>query len=246
MNCNNCGNQLPQGANVCPMCGAPVVQQPNMNGYNGQVQQPYGQPNMNGYNGQGQPPYGQPNMNGYNGQVQPPYGQPNMNGYNGQMQPPYGQSNMNGGFNNQAQPLPMNWYKFVIYFQLIVNAILNIVSAFTYFTGAQYGGSADLVYSFYGGLKVIDVIMGVVAIALAAAAIYVRQCLANYKKDATKKYIILLVANTLITVLYVIIASVVTGLNLISASIVSNVLTTVVIAILSYMYFQKREFMFVN
>ena len=27
--CTNCGNQVPEGANVCPLCGTPLGGQPN-------------------------------------------------------------------------------------------------------------------------------------------------------------------------------------------------------------------------
>ena len=27
--CSNCGNQIPEGANVCPLCGTPIGGQPN-------------------------------------------------------------------------------------------------------------------------------------------------------------------------------------------------------------------------
>ena len=35
--CSNCGNQVPEGANVCPLCGTPMGGQPN---FQQQTQQP--------------------------------------------------------------------------------------------------------------------------------------------------------------------------------------------------------------
>ena len=35
--CSNCGNQVPEGANVCPLCGTPLGGQPN---FQQQTQQP--------------------------------------------------------------------------------------------------------------------------------------------------------------------------------------------------------------
>ena len=239
MFCSNCGNNVPEGANVCPMCGKPVVQQPQQpygqpNMYNGQSQQPYGQPNM--YNGQPQQPYGQPNM--YNGQPQQPYGQPNM--YNGQPQQPYGQPNM---YNGQPQP-PMNWYKFIIYFQLFACALLNTITGIMYLTGAHYQGKADLVYAFFAGLRAVDIIMGIIVLGMAALAIYVRQCLAHYKAGAPMKYVILLTINAVVSLLYVIIASIIIGKSALTVSVISNIVGTIVVAALSYTYFQKRKFMF--
>ena len=42
--CSNCGNQVPEGANVCPLCGTPMSGQPTMNQ---QTQQANTQPNQN-------------------------------------------------------------------------------------------------------------------------------------------------------------------------------------------------------
>ena len=40
--CSNCGNQVPEGANVCPLCGTPLGGQPN---FQQQTQQAQPQPN---------------------------------------------------------------------------------------------------------------------------------------------------------------------------------------------------------
>lgn len=59
MFCNKCGANIPDGSQVCNVCGAPQM----MNN-----QQPYGQPM--------QQPYGQPMQQPYGQPMQQPYGQP--------------------------------------------------------------------------------------------------------------------------------------------------------------------------
>ena len=62
MLCNYCGNNIPEGSFVCPVCGAqlnqPVQNNPVGQNYNQQYQQPYNQQ----YN----QPYGQPYNQAYN------------------------------------------------------------------------------------------------------------------------------------------------------------------------------------
>ncbi len=67
--CNNCGNQIPDGANVCPACGAPVISaQPQQVQYQQPQQAQYQQPQQAQYQQPQQPQYQQPQPQGY---VQP-------------------------------------------------------------------------------------------------------------------------------------------------------------------------------
>ena len=79
---------------------------------------------------------------------------------------------------------------------------------------------------------------------IAVLAIYVRQCLAHYKAGAPMKYVILLTINAVVSLLYVIIASIIIGKSALTVSVISNIVGTIVVAALSYTYFQKRKFMF--
>ena len=79
---------------------------------------------------------------------------------------------------------------------------------------------------------------------MAALAIYVRQCLAHYKAGAPMKYVIILTINAVVSLLYVIIASIIIGKSALTVSVITNIIGTIVVAALSYTYFQKRKFMF--
>ena len=178
MKCQNCGSEISDDIKYCPFCGGltqnGAVQNPESSddfGHEpGIVNQTYGS-NQSGYNG------------GYTGS------QGNYNGsYTG------GQGGYNGGYNpgyQNAQPLPMKWYKFIIYVQLFLGALSNVINGFMCLTGAHYGsGMADYIYDYYGfGLRIIDILMGVVSIGLAVIAVLVRQQLARYKKNSPMMYL---------------------------------------------------------
>ena len=69
--------------------------------------------------------------------------------------------------------LPMRWYKFVIWVQLFLNALLNIVSGIMTMTGAHYQGHATAVYMVCGSLKGLDIVIGIMMLVLAGGAIWV-------------------------------------------------------------------------
>lgn len=159
----------------------------------------------------------------------------------------YGQGN--GPFTYGQQPLGMKWYKFVIWFQLFAGALTGLATGIATITGATYGEYADLVYMLYDGLKVIDVLYGVTLIALAAGYLYVRQELARFKAGAPYHYIQLLVAVTVLPIVYLLAATVVTGIDLdelLGVSMIAGILANVTLAIVSKYYFDRRASLFVN
>ena len=165
----------------------------------------------------------------------------------------YGQGTYPGG-NQYQQPNVqmgpgMGWYKFLIYFALFVSAILNVVSGFLTMFGVQYDGAADLVYSFFGGMRALDIIMGLVSIALGVFAIVVRQNLAHFKKGAVKNVITLYVVAFVVNLLYVILASVVTGIPMsefFSGTLLVCFLISILMIVVKYVYFKYRHDMFCN
>ena len=148
----------------------------------------------------------------------------------------------------------MKWYKFLIYFALFFGAFINFVFGFNYITGGIYfvqsdgQVSADMVYNVYGaGLKVLDVIEGIMMIAIAAFGIYTRIRLAKYKANAPMCVYILYGAGAGLTLLYNIALLAVTGLNqLTTVSGITSLAVSVGFVLLNYAYFTKRKSLFVN
>lgn len=226
----------------------------------GQSTSPYGQSQY----GQSTSPYGQSTY----GQNTSPYGQSRY----GQNTSPYGHSPYQQGrpayMNNNptvtsqrshskpcpgyASDYPMAWFKFLIYFMLFANAAINIFTAVTYLTGSVYLGEdmtmsdVEALYMFYPTAKMIDVIYGVLLIALAAYAIFTRFQLSGFKRRGPFLFILMYVLNLVIGLLYgiSIMFTFETGL-LGFISFVPSIITSVVMIFVNVVYFRKREELFV-
>lgn len=226
----------------------------------GQSTSPYGQSQY----GQRTSPYGQSQY----GQNTSPYGQSRY----GQNTSPYGHSPYQQGrpayMNNnptvtsqrsQSKPCPgyagdypMAWFKFLIYFMLFANAAINIFTAVTYLTGSVYLGEdmtmsdVEALYMFYPTAKMIDVVYGVLLIALAAYAIFTRFQLSGFKRRGPFLFILMYVLNLVIGLLYgiSIMFTLETGL-LGFISFVPSIITSVVMIFVNVVYFRKREELFV-
>lgn len=228
-----------------------------------QEQQPNSQYSQSQYR---QSQYGQ-NTSPY-GQNTSPYGQSRY----GQNTSPYGHSPYQQGrpayMNNNptvtsqrshskpcpgyAGDYPMAWFKFLIYFMLFANAAINIFTAVTYLTGSVYLGEdmtmsdVEALYMFYPTAKMIDVIYGVLLIALAAYAIFTRFQLSGFKRRGPFLFILMYVLNLVIGLLYgiSIMFTFETGL-LGFISFVPSIITSVVMIFVNVVYFRKREELFV-
>ncbi|MBP3621730.1 MAG: zinc ribbon domain-containing protein [Lachnospiraceae bacterium] len=235
MVCNNCGYQVPDGQYTCPVCGSYVgSSQPQMQ-YGQQPQMQYGQ--------QPQMQYGQQNM--YNQQNM--YSQQNNTYQNLMNQANYQQ--------NSYQPqLGMKWYKFVIYFLLFLSAILNLFGGIAIMTGAHYTDStgenyADWIYDVFSGLKAIDIIMGVICIALAIYALFVRAMLAEYKQIGPKLFIAMYAIDIVTMLIYAILVACVTSLSIgdvMTIIDIKDVVINIFWIVINKIYFDNRKHLFVN
>ena len=228
----------------------------------GQNTSQYGQ-NTSQY-GQNTSPYGQSQYR----QNTSPYGQSRY----GQNTSPYGHSPYQQGrpayMNNNptvtsqrshskpgpgyAGGYPMAWFKFLIYFMLFANAAINIFTAVTYLTGSVYLGEdmtmsdVEALYMFYPTAKMIDVIYGVLLIALAAYAIFTRFQLSGFKRRGPFLFILMYVLNLVIGLLYSISIMFTLEAGLLDfISLVPPIITSVVMIFVNIVYFRNREELFV-
>lgn len=158
--------------------------------------------------------------------------------------------------NTPSEPIvqyKMKWFKFLINFSLFFGAFINLVNGFNYITGgiyfAQTDGrvTAEMVYSTFGsGLKVLDVIQGVLLIVMAGFAIYTRFRLAKFKVNAPLCVYILYGAGAGLTLLYNVALLVVTGVNQFTVGSIGSLAVSVGFLLLNYAYFTKRKALFVN
>ncbi len=149
--------------------------------------------------------------------------------------------------------LGMKWYKFLIYFSLFAGAVINVISGIPFLTGSIYDtssgyeGTSDLVYAFYPGLKTIDVMYGIVALATAVLCIVARFALAKYKKSGPALLLSVYAVGIVISIIYFIaFKAIVTDVDLDTSSIVSSMVSSVVMIIINKIYFDKRKHLFVN
>lgn len=173
-------------------------------------------------------------------QQQPNYQQPNY------QQPSYQYS---GSYNQPVQPFPLKWYKFIIYFQLFLAMVNCIFNTITYFTGLHYGSITDaaLVYNYYGmKLKVLDICFAILYLIAFVFAILVRQKLAHFKLKAPQWYLGFLIYTLALNILYLILASILIGVPLLDAALIGNLVGSVVMIVINWIYFNKRASLFIN
>lgn len=150
----------------------------------------------------------------------------------------------------QAPPLPMKWYKFLTVV-LIIAAILNIISAIPFFTGSQYGADAEAVYASFGGLKLLDIAYGVVAVLQGIFMFYVRQRLVGYYADAPKLVLANYGLTMVATVVYNLIGAVILSgggaeISSVIGEMIGAAVGGVLMILLNKTYFDKRAHLFVN
>lgn len=141
----------------------------------------------------------------------------------------------------------MKWYKFLIYFVLWANAILNIAMGILQMTGKIYdmqGGSAADVYFVYPKMATLDKIYGIVLIGLGVYALITRFALAGYKSFAPLLLYGVYIINTIAPIVY---AGIVAGILEISITELLEFTTIIVNAVMlffNFSYFNKRSDLF--
>ena len=152
-----------------------------------------------------------------------------------------------------VRQLPMNWFKFLIYCQLILTALSELSNAFLYLTGRVYtqepGGSAGF-YAQFPAFRIINMMFGAAGIIMAAFAIYTRFQLAGFKKGAPALLLKFNLTSVGVTMVYHILYAFVSahyGRTLTGREIMSYIaLFGIGMAyyLVNKSYFGKREFMF--
>ena len=140
----------------------------------------------------------------------------------------------------------MKWFKFIIYFQLWASMLVYLVTAGKYFTGAYYEGSAEMVYRFFPALQPLDIVMGVLCLALAVYAVVVQRALAKFRAKGPMMYYLMYIVNTAVTVLYLIIGSIIIGQSAFTAEVAGSIIGSIVMLFVNIPYFNNRKHLFVN
>jgi len=144
---------------------------------------------------------------------------------------------------------PMKWFKFLIYFGLFASGILNLSHGLQLITGSIYNGDADLVYTAWESMKTLDIIVGILGVALAALAIFTRTRLAGFYKDGPKMILLLYVCAVVVNLVYLIglnsiLPQIVIEKSGIAESFIGSVVLSVAMVIANKTYFDKRKELF--
>ena len=140
----------------------------------------------------------------------------------------------------------MKWFKFIIYFQLWASMLVYLVTAGKYFTGAYYEGNAEMVYNFFPALQPLDIVMGVLCLALAVYAVVVQRALAKFRAKGPMMYYLMYIVNTAATVLYLLIGSIIIGQSAFTAEVAGSIIGSLVMLFVNIPYFNNRKHLFVN
>lgn len=133
---------------------------------------------------------------------------------------------------------PMKWHKFLIYFQLFAAALVSLYNAVVCFRMMFLGLGT------FGPWNMIYAIAGVICVVLAVWAIYVRFRLAGFRRNGPKMYILFLAINCVFQVLNLVIAF--GGDITTTSSAVGSVVSSVLMLVLTNIYYKKRAELFVN
>lgn len=152
-----------------------------------------------------------------------------------------------------AKPMKMKWYKFLIYFSLILTGISNMYTGVQAVVGMQYEtkSQAAQVYAAYPGLHIVDVVYGILLIGFGIFALIVRQYLARFKAKGPKMLLLMYVASLVIEIAYIAAGSLVSGVNLLTASssgtmLISSIIVSLFMIGANKVYFDKRAHLFKN
>ena len=147
----------------------------------------------------------------------------------------------------------MKWFNFIIWIQLFLTALLGLINGIRLISGGVYGKNASAVYNTFGGLKVLDVIVGILFLLIAVAAVFVRFQLAGFKMNAPRLYLILLITIVSVTLVYYVIAGIIltkdsrlSFSDILEPSTVVSMATSLVLVFVNMVYFEKRKHLFIN
>lgn len=162
-----------------------------------------------------------------------------------------------------AQKTPMKWYKFLIYFSLFASAFISLVSGISQIAGALSVTNNPFLLEqphfakFDNAVKYINITYGLLLFGMCALAIITRQSLAKYKRSGPTLLYIFYVSDFILTNLhaaaYYIAAQTVDFINPSAITeifsldeFVTSFLSLAVLVSLNYIYFKKRERLFIN
>lgn len=151
-----------------------------------------------------------------------------------------------------AKPLGMKWYNFVIWVQLFLSALRNIIQGVILLSGRAEGLEKEqweALYAEIDGLHTVVIMMGLTSIILGIFALVVRHFLTQFMEKGPLLYIIYQVVYVVLIFIDAIALASVLGIPvaymLESAEIWGEITIYAVLIFVNSIYFHKRKDMFV-
>lgn len=149
----------------------------------------------------------------------------------------------------RRREFPMKWFQFIIYVQLFASALIGIIRGFGTLENDRFG-SGITIFGRTLSDNPLDIVAGVLMIGLSGYAIFVRQRLAHFKKNAHKMYLFYLGANMATNVLYMFAAVIMMSMHSPGKYFYNmnfqSILTDIILFIANIVYFNKRKELFVE
>ena len=144
--------------------------------------------------------------------------------------------------------LPMNWYKFLIWVALWINAAVNIMSGIQYIRG---GAQTEEMLAAFPILKTVDLFYGALTVGMGVLALFTRFALANYKRNAPRLVVGLYTYGLVISLGYNALVLGMTSsayepveLIITGMSVGISVIINAILIGCNYVYFKKRKRLF--
>ena len=137
----------------------------------------------------------------------------------------------------------MSWYKFIIYFQLFAAAVICFINAITAVASEEMQYLSERIDEFGAMTTFYCIAM----LCLGIDALITRSSLANFKEKAPRRYVCFVLANTLISLLYVIWMN---GIledyyyEVDNTYAIVSIITNFVMALANWIYFDNRKELF--
>ena len=150
----------------------------------------------------------------------------------------------------KPQALPMNYYKFAIWVQLFLGALVYAVQGLGLLFGFWYeavsGINAQWFYLFFPAMHIVDILFGLLYLAMAVGAVYTRQQMAHFKKNGPDLYYLVLIAGMVLSFLYAVLQGIICSTGSGISSAIGLLVGSGVVLVLCRIYFEKRRSMFCN
>ena len=150
---------------------------------------------------------------------------------------------------NAHTDMPMKWHKFLIYFSLWAGAVICALNGLQLLTGTVYGpnNESEAVYVHFPALKSVDMVFGVIMIAIAVFLIYTRFQLARFREGAPNKLTIAYLLQLAAFLGYGIVISGIVHMSfsdVINSQTSASIVSSIVMIVVNRVYYNKRAHLF--